>query len=146
MAYWEINFTPDGTNDAVLIDSDQWSIPVDNHLDILLWNKADCPVDIELRAFNNNMLFSIGQDEYSVEHERINERGVTINNNVPLGNTFEIAHLAPRSVYPLRITNLNTTAQTWLDADNCQMRVRGHTTNTFNGERVYVCGHSPSHA
>ena len=148
MAYWEIDFTPDGTNSAVLIDSDQWSIEPLNHIDVLLWNKADCPVDIQLRTFNNNMDFFIGQDEYSVEHERINQRGITINNTDPLGARFEITHLAPRSVYPLRITNTASTgsAVRWLDADNCDLSVRGHTTNTFNGERVYVVGHSPSHA
>ena len=146
MAYWEIDFTPDGVNNAVLIDSDNWSIPNDAHLDILLWNKSDAPVDILLRALNNNMFFSIGQDEYEVEHERINQRNVEFNNNDPLGNTFEITHLAPRSVYPLRITNLTGSATTWLDADNCSMVLRGHTTNLYNGERVYVCGHSPASA
>ena len=146
MAYFQIDFTADGTNTATLIDSDQWSIPADEHLDILLWNKADVPVDILLRQFNNNMLYSIGQDEYTVEHDRINQRDVDIQNNVALGNTFQITHLAPRSVYPLRVTNLNSTAQRWLDADNCQLSVRGHVTNLYNGERVYIIGHSPQHA
>ena len=146
MAYWEIDFTPDGTNNAVLVDSDDWSVANDAHLDLLLWNKADCPVDIQLRVLNNNILFSIGQDEYRVEHDRINQRDVIINNNEPLGNTFEITHLAPRSVYPLRITNLTGSAVTWLDAENCNMVIRGHTTNLYNGQRVYVCGHSPAPA
>ena len=146
MAYFEIDFTPDGVNNASLVDSDNWSIPNDAHLDILLWNKSDAPADVFLRALNNQMFFSIGQTEYVVEHERINQRNVVFNNNDPLGNTFEITHLAPRSVYPLRITNLTGSAATWLDADSCTMEVRGHATNLYNQQRIYVVGHSPSPA
>ena len=149
MAYFEIDFTPDGVNSAALVDSDNLRVAGDDHLDILLWNKSDAPVDVYLSTDTESMLFSVGQDEYVVEHERINQRNVIINNGPnPLGvNTFEITHLAPRSVYPLRVTNVKPgSTVNWLDSSSCTMSVRGHTTNLYNGERVYVIGHSPSHA
>ena len=144
MAYFEIQVEPDGTDSASLIDSDQWMIDSEQHLDIFIWNEADVPVDVTLVVAHSDLFWVLDPQDYGGTHQTPVYKGLTITNGDPLGSFVHIEKLQSNSVYPLRLTNPTPgAARLWLDADSCSLSTSGHGTNVFNGQRVYVMGHTP---
>ena len=146
MAYFEVDVTPDGTNNAGLTGSDtDFSLAATSAREILIWNQTEAPVDVELVTTHGNVRFEERStalpDAYERLYERNQYRSYEIDNNVSGVNAsfYRITGLQPHGTHVLRVENITTPARDWLDEGSSTMQIRGHSKgNIFNGQRVYV--------
>ena len=148
MAYFEVFVEPDGTDNAVLIDSDNWMIPPTpaggggRPLDMFVWNGSDTPVDVYLLASHQDLVFVKDPDHYSDAQTEEQYRSIVTRSGSGFPDSISINGLGPGSFFPFRIANSSVSATySWLDANSCTMSTAGHGSNIFNGQRIYVIGH-----
>ena len=145
MAYFEIDVIGGGNtrlDNAVLLDSDRYMIPVGGTRDMLLWNASETPVNVYLLVGHPDLVFVKDPDHYEDIQGSRNVRDVRTDNSLPLGGRIFIDGLAPGEYFPFRVANPSGSAtRIWLDSNSCTMHTAGHGTNIFNGQRVYVLGH-----
>ena len=148
MAYFEIDLTPDGINNATIVGTaTEWIVDSETHLDLIIWNEAETLVDVQLLGGHTDLDWVLHPTIYEDEHDEPKWRRYAIDNSNALGPFLNIYALQPGAIFPIRLTNpLPNGNRNWIDTGGCDMQVRGHGTNIFNGGRVYVAGHSPASA
>ena len=86
MAYFEIDLTPDGTNNATLVGNDnEWTLDSETHIDVIIWNEAETPVDVYLLGGSTSLDWVLNPDQYADEHREVKWQDFSIDNNFAAG-------------------------------------------------------------